>query len=50
MTLDEMKTSIWQYSFNEKDNGMAIIMRPYSETLGEDQLEQIYNYIQTLKK
>jgi len=49
LSLDEMKISITDYVLGEKDNGMAIIMTPYANLVTEADLENIYNYIQTLK-
>ena len=50
LTLDDMKVSIRAYGFDEKDNGMAMIMKPYADSLIFKDIENIYNYIQTLNK
>lgn len=49
LTLEDMKVSIRDYTLHEKDNGMAILMKPYAETLNYITIPQIYKYIQTLK-
>ena len=49
LTLQEIETSLWQYNFDEKDNGMAILMKPYADSLNSEMTEQVYKYIQTFK-
>jgi mono/diheme cytochrome c family protein len=49
LTLQEMETSIWNYTFDEQDNGFAILMKPYAESMTPKELKQVHKYIQTLK-
>jgi cytochrome c553 len=49
MSVDEIKIAFRDYSNNDKDNGMAIIMRPYAGLVFGDDLDAVANYIQTLK-
>jgi len=49
LTLEDMEISIRDYRLDKKDNGMAILMKPYSEMIGSSDTQKIYNYIQTLK-
>jgi len=49
MSVDEIKTAFRDYSNGEKDNGMAIIMKPYAGFVFGDDLNAVANYIQTLK-
>ncbi len=49
LSLDDMRASIRAYSLDEKNNGMAILMKPYAEILTDERIEAIYKYIQTLK-
>ena len=49
LSFDEFKKSIRDYVNDDKDNGMAIIMRPYADSLISNDIEDVYNYIQTIK-
>ena len=49
LSVDEIKTSIRAYTHDEKDNGMAILMKPYADLLGSTDVENVADYIQTLK-
>ncbi len=50
-TLDEedIKQSIAEYSLGERDAGMAILMKPYADTLSSHEIKNVAKYIQTLK-
>ncbi len=48
LTLEDMQVSIRDYNLEEKDNGMAILMKPYADSLMPNDIEDVYNYIQTL--
>ncbi|MEA3384384.1 MAG: c-type cytochrome [Campylobacterota bacterium] len=47
---DEIAESIRDYSLDEKDNGMAILMKPYANSLIDKDIKDVAAYIQTLKK
>ncbi|MEA2050011.1 MAG: c-type cytochrome [Campylobacterota bacterium] len=49
LSVDDIKESIRDYSLDEKDNGMAILMKPYANLLGDKDIINVANYIQTLK-
>lgn len=49
LTLEEMQLSIRDYTNDEKDNGMAIIMKPYADSLMIEDVKNIKIYIDTLK-
>jgi len=49
LTLEDMEISIRDYRLDRKDNGMAILMKPFSELLGSSDIKKVYDYIQTLK-
>ena len=49
LTLEDLQVSIRGYTLDEKDNGMAILMKPYAESLSSTEQVQVYKYIQTLK-
>jgi cytochrome c553 len=49
MTFNEIKTSINAYAIDDKDNGMAIVMKPYATNLETKQMQQISDYLQSLK-
>jgi len=48
MTLEEMEVSIREYTIDNKDNGMAILMNPYSDSLSDDDLYNIDQYLKTV--
>ena len=50
LTLVQIETSITDYKLNLKDNGNAIVMTPFAKSVTSEQLEGIYNYLQSLKK
>jgi len=49
MSEEEIKIAFRDYDNNEKDNGMAIIMKPYVGLVFGDDLDAVSKYIQTLK-
>ncbi len=49
LTLEEMKDSIEGYQNYTYDRGLASLMTPYASGLMMNEVESIYNYIQTLK-
>ena len=49
LTLEEIKTSIKGYQTDQYDRGLAMIMKPYANSLMVEDIEAIYQYIQTLK-
>jgi len=49
LSLEDIEVSIRDYTFDEKDNGMAILMKPYADGLLSEDMSDIYNYIQILK-
>ena len=48
MSLDHLKTSIRDYSMDEKDNGFAIVMKPYADSINSNEIENIYKYLQSI--
>jgi len=49
LSFDKFDKSIREYVNDEKDNGMAIIMRPYADSLMSNDIKDVYEYIQTIK-
>ena len=49
MSADDIKQAMLDYEYNDKDNGRAMIMQPYSVILSKEELAQVSAYIQTLK-
>ena len=49
LTLEEMEVSMRDYANGSKDNGMAMLMTPYVNLVTEEDIQGIYNYLQTLK-
>ncbi len=49
LTLEEMKVSIRGYTLNEYDRGLAIIMAPIASSITEEDVDAVYNYLQTVK-
>ena len=50
LTLEDMEVSIRDYGLSEKDNGYAMIMTPYADMLTSEDIKNVYNYLQTLKR
>jgi len=50
LSVDQIKTSLRDYENGDKDNGMAMIMKPYAAKLDSRDILSVANYIQTLKK
>jgi len=49
LTLEEMEASIKGYQLDQYDRGLSMIMKPYANGLMIDDIEAVYQYIQTLK-
>ena len=49
LSLEEMDIAIRDYTNGSKDNGMAILMQPYANTLTKKDVKAIYNYLKTIK-
>lgn len=49
LSLEDMQIAIRDYSNGSKDNGMAMVMTPYANSITSNELESVYNYLQTLK-
>lgn len=49
LSKEEIEESIRDYSNDDKDGGYAMVMKPYANLLTKDKIEQVYQYIQTLK-
>ena len=47
---EEIKSAIRAYNLSEKDNGMAILMKPIADSLIDREIKSVATYIQTLKK
>lgn len=50
MSEKEIIRAIADYTLDDKDNGLKMIMKPYADALQEDEVKQVAAYIQTLKK
>ena len=49
MSIEEIKIAFREYSNNQKDNGMGLIMKPYTSLVFGNDLDAVAKYIQTLK-
>ena len=49
LSLEDMQIAVRDYSNGSKDNGMAILMQPYANTLTKKDVKAIYNYLKTIK-
>jgi len=49
LSLEDMQDAIRDYSNGTKDNGMAMLMQPYSNLVTTKDIKGIYNYLQTIK-
>jgi cytochrome c553 len=49
LSLEEMELSIQNYKNGTKDNGMAILMRPYAGIVTLEETKGIFEYLKTLK-
>jgi cytochrome c553 len=49
LSVEQIKISLRDYESGDKDNGMAVIMRPYASKLDSNDILSVANYIQTLK-
>jgi len=49
LSLEELKISIRGYTLNEYDRGLGILMIPYASLVSEDDLTNIYEYLQSIK-
>ena len=49
LSLEEMQLSMRDYANGTKDNGMAILMRPFANTLTKKDVEGVYHYLKTIK-
>ncbi len=50
LTIEDIEVSIRAYSLDEKDNGMAMLMKPIANSLMSNDIKNVAAYIQTLKK
>jgi len=50
LSVEQIEVSIRDYGLDQKDNGMAILMKPYANMLGDKDVKDVAAYIQTLKK
>jgi len=50
LSVDQIKVALRDYESGDKDNGMAMIMRPYAAQLDSKDIKSVANYIQTLRK
>ncbi len=49
LSIEQIQISFRDYANNDKDNGMAILMRPYASKLNANDILNVATYIQTLK-
>lgn len=49
LSQEEMEDSIRGYQFNDYSRGKAIVMKPFADLIYLDDVENIYNFIQTIK-
>lgn len=49
LSVDDMIESIRDYNLDQKDNGMAHIMKPYADSLVTQDVKNVAKYINTLK-
>jgi len=49
LSVEQIKISIRDYGLDQKDNGMAILMKPYANMLSSKDIKDVAAYIQTLK-
>lgn len=49
LTLEDMQESIRDYVVGDKDNGIGLLMRPIASSLIKQDVEDIYNYLQSTK-
>ncbi len=49
LTQDDMVAAIRDYGLDQKDNGMAYIMKPYADSLMQADMKKISKYLDTLK-
>jgi len=49
LSLQDMQLSIRDYTLDEYDRGMAMIMKPYATMLNQKKIKEVYSYIKTLK-
>ena len=49
LSVEDIKESFRDYGLEEKDNGYAILMKPYVDKYSADEVHSIATYIQTLK-
>lgn len=50
LSVEQIEVSIRDYGLDQKDNGMAILMKPYANMLSTKDVKDVAAYIQTLKK
>ena len=50
LSVEQIEESIRDYGLDEKDNGMAILMKPYANSLIDEDIVNVAAYIQTLGK
>merc|ERR1711879_178449 len=49
LNLSDFEQAIRDYTLNEYDRGMAMVMRPYANNLNTQRIKDVYSYILTLK-
>jgi len=50
ITYEEAQAAIRGYTFDDYDRGMAILMQPYASLMVDNNLKQIYKYLQKINK
>ncbi len=49
LDLEELKHQMNMYSLDQKKGGLVILMKPYADLLSQGDIENVYNYLQTIK-
>lgn len=47
---EKFSSILLAYKFNDYDNGNALFMKPYADILNKDDIKNVFNYIQSIKK
>ena len=50
LSVEDIEVAFRDYGLDQKDNGLAMIMKPIAVTTTEEETKQVAKYIQTLKK
>jgi len=48
--LDTLQSMMRDYTMDERDNGSAIVMKPYAELVSKEDIDGIYEYLKSVNK